>query len=225
MPHPLEPLSAAEVSRAISVLAAAGKLTPTTRVVSVMLKEPPKAAVHAGTGWEKLPREAATVLFDNATNSCFEAELNLATEAVTAFKHVPGVQPTMTIDEQVECEQAVLTNPAFADALMRHYGIRDTKLVMVDIWSAGYYGNPEEKGKRLARPLCFLRKDPTDNGYARPIEGIRPVVDLNIMKVIRVEEYGVWNLPPNSGNYSARRVPQLRRDINPLTITQPNGPS
>jgi primary-amine oxidase len=41
MPHPLEPLSAAEVSRAVTLLAAAGKLTPATRVVCVMLKEPP----------------------------------------------------------------------------------------------------------------------------------------------------------------------------------------
>ena len=51
MSHPLEPLSATEVSRAVSRLAARGKLVPTTRVVSVMLEEPPKAAVHAGTNW------------------------------------------------------------------------------------------------------------------------------------------------------------------------------
>jgi primary-amine oxidase len=224
MTHPLEPLSAAEVSRAVSLLAAASKLTPTTRVVSVMLKEPPKASVHAGTGWEKLPRQAAAVLFDNATNSCYEAELNLSAESVVAFRHVPGVQPTMTIDEQVECEQAVLNSPEFAAALKRHYGITDTKLVMVDIWSAGYYGEAEEKGKRLARPLCFVRSDPTDNGYARPIEGIRPVVDLNAMKVIRVEEYGTVPLPPGECNYAAERVPEKRTDIKPLSITQPDGP-
>src|SRR5262245_14665478 len=111
--HPLEPLSAAEVTRAVAVLAGAGKLTPTTRVVSVMLKEPPKALVHSDATRANHPREAAAVLFDNATNSCFEAELNLASEALTAFKHVPGVQPTMTIDEQVECEQAVLSSPVF----------------------------------------------------------------------------------------------------------------
>jgi primary-amine oxidase len=224
MPHPLEPLSAAEVACAISLLAAAGKLTPTTRVVSVTLKEPLKSAVHAGSGWNTIAREAAAVLFDNATNSCYETELNLTTKSLTAFKHVPGVQPTMTIDEQVECEQAVLNSPAFAEALKRQCGITDTKLVMVDIWSAGYYGNPEEKGRRLARPLCFVRSDPTDNGYARPIEGIRPVVDLNTMKVIRVEEFGPWPLPPGACNYAADRVVEKRTDIKPLAITQPDGP-
>ena len=73
---------------------------------------------------------------------------------------------------------------------------------MVDIWSAGNYGSEEDRTRRLTRPLCFLRIDPTDNGYARPIEGIRPVVDLNLMQVIRVEEYGHWPLPPQAGNYS-----------------------
>src|SRR5262245_26847836 len=223
--HPLEPLSAPEVAKAVELLRAAGKVTPTTRFVSVMLKEPPKTAVHAGTGWAALPRLAAAVLFDNATNSCFEAELDLTAGALTAFRNVPGVQPTMTIDEQVECEQAVLNSPEFAAALKKQYGITDTKLVMVDIWSAGYYGNAEEKGMRLARPLCFVRTDPTDNGYVRPIEGIRPVVDLNAMKVIRVEEYGHWPLPPQACNYAADRVPEKRTDVKPLVIEQPDGPS
>ena len=224
MSHPLEPLSAAEVARAVALLAAAGSLSPTTRVVSVTLKEPPKAAVHAGTGWDALPREAAVVLFDNAANACFEAELDLTAEAVVSVTHIPGVQPTMIIDEQVECEQAVLNSPAFADALRRHHGIADTSLVMVDIWSAGYYGNAEEAGMRLARPLCFVRADPTDNGYARPVEGIRPVVDLNTMTVLRVEEFGPWPLPPGGSNYAAGRVPNPRADIAPLAITQQNGP-
>ncbi|MGA9672997.1 MAG: hypothetical protein WBQ94_27605, partial [Terracidiphilus sp.] len=45
------------------------------------------------------------------------------------------------------------------------------------------------------------------------------------MRVIRVEEYGQWPLPPLPGNYAADRVPQLRSDIKPLDITQPEGPS
>ena len=77
---------------------------------------------------------------------------------------------------------------------------------MVDIWSAGNYGSEEDRTRRLARPLCFLRTDPTDNGYVRPIEGLRPVVDLNTMQVIRVEEHGHWPLPPGECNYAADRV-------------------
>src|SRR5262249_40634305 len=119
----------------------------------------------------------------------------------------------------------VLASPEFRAALKKQYGLDDTKLVMVDIWSAGNYGSEEDRTRRLARPLCFVRSDPTDNGYARPIEGLRPVVDLNQMKVIRVEEYGKWPLPPGSSNYAADRVKDFRTDVKPLEITQPDGPS
>ena len=223
--HPLEPLTATEVQQAVAILGENGKVTPTTRFVSISLREPPKAFVHAFTGKEPIPRAAFAVLFDNAANTCHEAVISLSGRQLIDWKHVPGVQPTMTADEQVECEQAVLRSPEFQAALARQYGITDTSLVMADIWSAGYYGNAEEAGMRLARPLCFMRSDPTDNGYARPIEGIRPVVDLNTMTVIRVEEYGHWPLPPEPGNYAADRMAGFRNDIKPLAIEQPEGPS
>jgi primary-amine oxidase len=223
--HPLEPLSAAEVRLAVSVLRDSGKVTPSTRFVSVALKEPRKDAVYAFDGSRAVPREAFAVLFDNATNSCHEATVSLAKRELTGWKHIPDVQPTMTVDEQVECEQAVLASPEFRAALKKHYGLEDTSRVMVDIWSAGYYGNEEEAKRRLTRLLCFLRADPTENGYARPIEGLRPVVDLNEMRVLRVEEYGHWPLPPQGCNYAADRVPDQRPDIQPLDITQPAGPS
>ena len=123
------------------------------------------------------------------------------------------------------CERAVLTSPLFKAALLAHTGTSDTDLVMVDIWSAGYYGESEESTHRLARPLCFLRSDPSDNGYVRPIEGLRPVVDLNTMEVIRVEEHGHWPLPPGSANYSASRRERFREGIKPLEIIQSEGPS
>ncbi len=225
MRYPLEPLSADEVQQAVSLLKSAGKVTPTTRFVSVSLKEPAKEQVHSFTGSDRIPREAFVVLFDNATNTAHEAALSLTAGKLLSIVSRTGVQPTMTIDEQVECEQAVLASAEFKAALKKQLGIDDTSLVMVDIWSAGNYGSEEDSTRRLARPLCFLRSDPTDNGYARPIEGLRPVVDLNQMKVIRVEQYGRWPLPPGECNYAADRVKDMRKDVKPLEITQPEGPS
>jgi primary-amine oxidase len=223
--HPLEPLDKEEVKLAFTILKDAGKVTPTTRFVSVSLKEPKKEFVHGFKEGAEFVREAAAVLFDNGTNSCFETEVSLTDKKLLTWKHVPGVQPTMTSDEQVECEKAVLASEEFKAALKRHCGTDDTSLVMVDIWSAGNYGSEEDRTMRLARPLCFLRSDPTDNGYARPIEGLRPVVDLNAMKVLRVEEHGHWALPPQSCNYAADRMTGYRTDIKPLSIMQPDGPS
>jgi primary-amine oxidase len=224
--HPLEPLSATEIQQAVAALKGLKDFGPTTRIISIMLNEPAKSTVYDWPNVPVLRREAVAVLFDNAKNSALSVTIDLDKGAVTKSQPGPaGAQPTLSIDEQVECEQAVLASDAFKAALEKHYGITDTSLVMVDIWSAGNYGSEEDSSLRLARPLCFLRSDPTDNGYARPIEGIRPVVDLNRMQVIRIEEYGKWPLPPKPANYSADRVPDQRTDIKPLHITQGEGPS
>jgi primary-amine oxidase len=224
--HPLEPLNASEVQAAVKSLQAQPGYTATTRIISIMLKEPGKASIYAWPEDGTPDREAIAVLFDNAANTAYAVTLNLTAGAVVKVDPAPaGAQPTLSFDEQVECEQAVLASAEFKAAIEKQYSVTDMSLVMVDIWSAGNYGTEEDRTRRLTRPLCFLRSDPRDNGYARPIEGIRPVVDLNLMQVIRVEEYGKWRLPPNSGNYSVEKVTRHRTDIKPLLITQPEGPS
>ncbi len=224
--HPLEPLTADEIQSAVQLLEAVPSRTASTRIISIILKEPPKPAVHAWPQETACCRQAQAVLLDNATNAASTVTLNLSSGTVVKVDPAPpGAQPTLSMDEQIECEQAVLASPEFRAALERQYGLRDTSLVMVDIWSAGNYGSEEERTRRLTRPLCFLRSDPTDNGYARPIEGIRPVVDLNKMEVIRVEEYGHWPLPPESCNYSANRSEHMRNGLKPLAITQAEGTS
>ena len=60
--HPLEPLTAQEIQLAVSMLKDLGKVTPTTRFISVSLKEPNKAFVHAFTGKEPFAREASAVI-------------------------------------------------------------------------------------------------------------------------------------------------------------------
>jgi len=221
----LEPLTAVELDRVVHAIRDCGRVSPHVRFVSICLVEPPKELVHSPESRLATRRQAFAVLFENAKNECYEAVVAIDDGTIQSWRHVPGVQPTMTIDEQVECEQAVLSSEKFKEALRRHCGVDDTRLVMVDIWSAGNYGSAEDGTRRLARPLCFLRSDSTDNGYARPIEGLRPVVDLNAMEVIRVEEHGQWPLPPESCNYAADRVSDQRQDVKPLEIIQPDGPS
>lgn len=224
--HPLEPLNPVEISSVVNTLRLEKNLGNGVRFISVALKEPPKQEVknYRQNPEREIARAALVLLFDNAKNECYEAIVSVDPGRVISWKHVPGVQPTMSSDEQIECEKAVLESKEFREAILK-YGVTDINLVMVDIWSAGYYGTEEERTMRLARPLCFVRTDPTDNGYARPIEGVRPVVDLNTMTVIRIEEYGFVDLPPLEGNYAAERMKNFRDDIKPLEITQPEGPS
>ena len=222
--HPLDPLTADEIAEASSILMSERQLGARVRFETVVLREPDKDAVLAFQPGDFIPRSAFLVVLDNDTTSTYEAVVSLDERRVVSWKRVPGVQPRVMFDEFVECEAMVRADPQFLAAI-RKRGITDTDLVMVDPWSAGNYGYEEEEGRRLVLARCFVRSSPTDNGYARPIEGVTVIVDLNSMEVVRVDDYGLVPLPPEDGNYGAEFVGEFRGDVRPLEITQPEGPS
>ena len=75
------------------------------------------------------------------------------------------------------------------------------------------------------RAISFVRKFPKDNGYARPVEGVMAYVNLENECMIRVDDHGVVPMPPEHGNYDAASVGEMRSDLKPIEITQPEGPS
>ena len=222
--HPLDPLTADEIARASSILKSERQLGERVRFETVVLYEPDKESVIGFRPGTPVPRSAFLVILDNDTASTYEAVVSLDEGRVVSWRHVPGVQPRVMFDEFVECEAMVRANPEFLAAIAKR-GISDPGLVMVDPWSAGNYGFEEEEGRRLVLARCFVRSSPTDNGYARPIEGVTAVVDLNSMEVMRVDDYGLVPLPPEDGNYGAEFIGEFRGDLKPLEITQPEGPS
>ncbi|MEL6553791.1 MAG: primary-amine oxidase [Cyanobacteria bacterium J06621_11] len=222
--HPLEPLTPDEIATAVAIVREQRSLSETVRFASVSLQEPNKEIVLSFEPGDRIERRAFIVLLDNATGRTYEAIVSLNDGRITSWEYIPNVQPPIMLDEFVECEAAVKASPEFQAAIAKR-GITDPDLVMVDPWSAGNYGIQEEDGVRLSRALCWVRANPTDHGYARPIEGVIPVVDLNKMEVIRVEDYGVVPLPPKDGNYTPEYVKNYRTDLKPLEIVQPEGPS
>jgi primary-amine oxidase len=225
--HPLDPLEPDEIRQAVDIVRSAKKLADCFRFVTVMLNEPAKAAILHPQPGTVIPREVFMVLLDNATGRGYEVTVNLTKQSVTRFESLPaGVQPSITLDEFVECEEAARKSPAFQDALKKR-GITDLSLVMVDAWSAGHYGNEprEDRDKRLVRALSWVRSAPMDNGYARPIEGLVTVIDLNRKEVVRVEDYGVVPLPPKPGNWSRDSGAHPRTGLKPLDVSQSEGPS
>lgn len=222
--HPLDPLSPEELTAAVEIVKTEKAIATTYRFATVTLKEPEKSVVLDFKPGQSIERQAFLILLDNATGSTYEAIVSLNSRSIVSWTHIPDVQPSIMLDEFMECENAVKANPDFQEAL-RKRGITDMSLIMVDPWSAGNYGIESEKGLRLSRAFCWVRSEPNDNGYARPIEGVVPIVNLNTMEVIRVEDYGIVPLPPESGNYAREYIPKFRDDLKPIDIVQPEGPS
>jgi primary-amine oxidase len=222
--HPLDSLSAAEIAEAVAIIRAERTLGPRTRFVSVALREPSRHELRLYRQGVALERLAEIVLLDNDTGLTSEAIVSLSRESVVGWRDVPGVQPAVMLDEFYECELAVKADPGW-QAAVRKRGVADFDLCMVDPWSNGHYGNAEDGRQRLVRALTWVRASPLDNGYARPIENLVTVVDLNAMKVVRIEDGEVVPLPPADANYTEEAIGTVRTDLKPIEIRQPDGPS
>lgn len=225
--HPLDPLSKEELAEAVKVLREERKLADSYRFVSCVLLEPDKQVVRDHKPGSPCKRQAFTVLLDNATGTGYEAVVSLTEKKVVRFDSLAkGIHPAIMLDEFYECEVAVKRSLQFKQALQKR-GVKDVDLVMVEPWSAGNYGTEkaEDQGLRLVRALCFVRSEKIDNGYARPLDGVVAVVDLNTMKVLRIEDDGVVPLPPEAANWAREYITQTRTGLKPLTIEQPEGPS
>jgi len=232
--HPLDPLSAAEIRAAVAVVRASGRVGSDVLFVRVFLHEPAKPDVLGFREGDPLERQAFVLIRDRRARTNYESVVSITDRAVVSWKEVPGVQPPITLDEFFECERMVQANPAW-QASMKKRGVNDFSLAMVDPWSAGHYGPTDDPTRRLVRALTWIRTDELDNGYARPIEGVITLVDLDRMEVVEVEDHGVVPLPTRDGNYTAeaigspRNVPHFpagqRADLRRLEINQPEGPS
>ena len=120
----------------------------------------------------------------------------------------------------------IRSHPEYLAALERR-GIGADKIdnVQIDPWPAGAFDYECEEGRRISRCISFLRENATDNGYARPIEGIVVHFDNGRNEVIEVIDHGVTPLPPNRASYMPEDQPHMRTDLKPIQITQPGGPS
>lgn len=225
--HPLDPLSALELEHTVRILERERRLDDSIRIVSINLKEPEKNFLASYLPGVPFHRLAFVILLNRNEKRGYETVVDLAASAIVSYEALPmGIQPSIMLDEFIETEQAILRSPIFLEAL-RNRGIENPELVMVDPWSAGSYGTelPDEEGMRRLRALCFVRSEPTDNGYARPLDSIVVVFNLNKMEVVRIEEYGNVPLPPESGNWAREFIPAVRTGLKRLDIAQPDGPS
>ena len=195
---------------------------------TVVLREPSKEDVLSFLPGIKLPREAFVVVLNYKKEQVYELTVSLDENQILDCAHIPGVQPAflsgdLNMDFN-EWESSIKHDPKFVEALKKR-GIENPDLVMIDPWPISNFGNKEEEGKRLAVGRCWVRREEGDNGYARPIEGLSPILDLNKNEIMELHDFGVVPIPPDDGNYAARYQTEFRTDIKPIEITQPEGPS
>ena len=229
MTHPLDPLTAEEIGQAAAIVRRDRAVDGTWRFASIELREPAKAdlpalAAKAAQGGGAR-REALVVCWSRADGQAYRATVSLTGDEVTNWEHLPGQQPNMTVDEWHECDEMLRAHPALAQALARR-GITDLSLVLTDMWAYGGALVPERyQGRRLGWSDVWYRDSEQSNPYAHHVTGLHPVVDLNSMTLLELEDsyQDGAEAPGVMGEYLPGLIPTPLREVAPLEISQPEG--
>jgi primary-amine oxidase len=218
--HPLDPLTAEEIRQAAAILRRDRGVGAGWRFASIDLREPAKDVLAAGA---VAGRETTVVCWDRSDGRAWRAVVSLTDDAVTAWEDLPGQQPNMTVDEWHECDVMLRAHPALAEALARR-GITDLSLVLTDMWAYGAALVPERyRGLRIGWSDVWYRDSPDSNPYAHHVTGLHPVVDLNRMTLLEIEDIDPGEQPEVSGEYVPALLGRPLREVKPLEVSQPDG--
>jgi primary-amine oxidase len=245
-PHSLDPLSADEIRRvATAVRDGTDFDADSWRFASIELAEPDKDRPVGS----QPARAARVVCWNTADGRAYRALVLLADhrghdarghgarghdarvydDRLTQWEYLPGREPNITLDEWHECDEMLRRQPALVDALAAR-GITDMSLVLTDVWAYGAALVPaRHSGLRLGWSDVWLRSSPDGNPYAHHITGLHPVVDLNRMTLVELEDSrdaeGGAGRPDVSGEYLPDLVGMPPREISAVQVSQPGGPS
>lgn len=224
MAHPLDMLTGEEVTRAAELVRGTGRLPEGALFAHVVLHEPAKEELARWKPGDPIDREVRALVVPGPELTMIEAVVSVTSGEVREWREIEGMRSALLMTEAINAIFTTKEHPEYQAAMARR-GITDLDLVQIDPWPAGTFGYECEAGRRIARCVSFLRADPTDNGYARPIDGVIVHFDLGRNEVIEVVDHGVIPVPPDRASYYAEDQPLLREGLEPISITQPEGVS
>lgn len=217
--HPMDALNAEEYQGVVAILTRAGRVDSTTRYPLITLNEPPKKEV-LDKGF--VSEREAFVIVKQGSNT-YEAVVSLSKKTVLSWKYVAEVQPSFIDDDWLIAQKIVRANPEWQSAV-RKRDIKDLSKVVCIPLTTGFFGNAENHGKRLFKVITFDGRG-TRNFWARPIEGLIAIVDVNRREVVDVIDTGVIPIPQTSADFTAHAIGKRRLVPTPIAISQPKGPS
>jgi primary-amine oxidase len=224
MAHPLDMLTGDEVTRAAEIVRSSGKFPDGALFAHMVLHEPAKDELANWKPGDPIDREVRALIVPGPTCELIEAVVSVTAGEVREWTSVEGMRSALLMTEAINAIFTTKEHPDYIAALERR-GITDLDKVQIDPWPAGTFGYACEEERRISRCISFLRESETDNGYARPIEGVIVHFDMGRNEVIEVIDHGVTPLPPNRASYYAEDQPEMRTGLKPIAITQPEGPS
>lgn len=219
--HPMDPLSASEISSTLDVLLNSGKVQRAGRMAYMRLYEMPKSEVLAWNPGDRFSRRSESFILQD--NGFFRFVVSLDTNAVEQITAIPEGQAPFVAGEYQAANTLIVQNKEWQEAI-RKRGITDFNKVINITFSTGYFGDPAEKRQRLTRVASYYPED-TPNFWGRPIGGLSALIDLKANRVIEVVDTGVVPLPKGTVGYDRASVGTRSNPVNKIAYSQPGGAS
>lgn len=220
--HPLEPLTAAEVTRSSRSIKSDPRWTPTTQFAEIRLIEPAKPEILGWRPGQAVGRRALSILTDPRAGKTSEVTVDLQNGAIAEWREVPGGQTWITrwsTDNDVATE-ILRAEPRWVAALTRR-GLRPDQVTVLAAPAEGYLPF-ERDGTRRVAALTMLAGPERDGS----LDGLLVLVNLTRRTIESFEDRGGPNVRvPNVEIDSIRRLATTRRGPKPLRLLQPEGPS
>ncbi|KAJ5033560.1 uncharacterized protein L3040_008672 [Drepanopeziza brunnea f. sp. 'multigermtubi'] len=246
--HPLGPLTAGEIKESAKIIRSLWPAGTDIQFKSITLQEPEKAklvpflaAEHAGKPTPTIERRAFVVYYLRNTNKLHEAIVSLSQAKVESNVRLgPCVHSNADGDEIIRVEQIALEDEQ-VKAEIAKLQLPEGTVIISDPWIYGSDGVDDglfTDKERMFQCFLYIRdpnnsSEPDSNHYAMPIS-ISPVISAETMKVTRIDflptgaDATVKEPAPYKVQPANEYIPEaqdLRTDIKPLNVIQPEGVS
>ena len=215
--YPLDPLTPAEITKAVAILKTDGHLLTIPYFNVINLKEPPKKEVLAWRPGAPFRREAFLSFYDFAKTGMTEALVDLNIGKLISIKNIPNV-----IGMGLEADSIT------AEYIVRHdsNGISTLKKRGLDI--DGVVHRSIFPGDLGLAPIGHREQIviPHLKGNDFDLEGLLAYIDYHTGKVIKiVDEPGRFIGKTDIGYFKEDSVKDTHKGPKPIHITQPDGRS
>ncbi|MET0829466.1 MAG: primary-amine oxidase [Microbacterium sp.] len=219
--HWTDPLAPGEIAEVAELVRADSRIGANPRFWGIAVEESLARSLADGQG-----RPVRLVVMNPDEHAAWEVTAwTSGTDrpaSVGSWSPVDAKRPGVSSEEARMVAQAARNHPLLKEALAKR-GITDTSLVWVDPESMTGFEPAGYEDRRLSWGSVWHRESIDDNGYARPVAGLVPILDLETLDIIELEDHGVIPMTTEGGNYrSGSWGPD--REVAPLEITQPEGP-
>ncbi len=226
--HPLDPLTAAEITEVTRILQDHFQWGPDLRVETIDIHEPAKDVVRNYSPEAAPARVARFHVYRRGVMGVWDGLVDLGRAKVVSAVCQEKARPMIAIKEILQIEETVKNDARFQEALRRRGLLGDLENMCVDPWTVGDFNIPMEQGRRVLICFIWMRMFPLDNFYAHPVEGLHAFIDVSTLEVIQVldhfEAKGDYiSVPRTPLNYDADLLTEFRKPSSRLDIVQPDG--